>query len=182
MTTRDLVHVALFAAIVAVLGVFPPLYLAGPAVPITLQSMGVMLAGSILGARRGGLALVVFVLLVAAGLPLLSGGRGGLGVVVGPSGGYLLGYILGAFCIGYLMERSWHALNFWKAVLWNLLGGIGVVHALGIPWRAFAADLPLLEAAALSSVFIPGDVAKVMVASYVAVVVKRAYPLIAVSR
>lgn len=72
MNTRDLVLIALFAAIVVVLGFIPPITLGFIPVPITAQSMGVMLAGCILGARRGALAFLLFLLLVAIGLPVLS--------------------------------------------------------------------------------------------------------------
>jgi biotin transport system substrate-specific component len=81
MSTRDIVYIALFAAIVGALGMFPPITLPLIGVPITAQSLGVMLAGSVLGARRGGLAIVLFLVLVAIGVPLLAGGRGGFGVL-----------------------------------------------------------------------------------------------------
>ncbi|MFN7599597.1 MAG: biotin transporter BioY, partial [Cereibacter sp.] len=83
---RSLTHIALFAALIAVLGLVPQITLA-VGVPITAQSLGIMLCGTVLGARRGALAVVLFLVLVAAGLPLLSGGRGGLGVFAGPSAG-----------------------------------------------------------------------------------------------
>ena len=85
-------QVALFAAIMGALGLLPPIFLSFTPVPITLQTIGVLLAGGILGARLGAISQIVFLLLVATGLPLLSGGRGGLGVFVGPSAGYLLSY------------------------------------------------------------------------------------------
>ncbi|HEX8434993.1 biotin transporter BioY, partial [Archangium sp.] len=88
MKTRDLVHVALFAALVAALGLMPPLMLPFIPVPITAQTLGVMLAGSTLGARKAGLSLLLFQVLVLAGLPLLAGGHGGLAVLPGPTGGF----------------------------------------------------------------------------------------------
>ena len=74
---RNMTRIALFAALIAALGLIPSLTLAF-GVPITAQSMGVMLAGAILGAKRGALAVLLFMALVALGLPLLAGGRGGL--------------------------------------------------------------------------------------------------------
>jgi biotin transport system substrate-specific component len=96
LSTKDIVHIALFAALTAALGLFPPLTLPVIGVPITAQSLGVMLAGSIIGSKRGALALALFLLLVAIGLPLLAGGRGGVGVFLGPGGGFLLAWPLGA--------------------------------------------------------------------------------------
>ena len=93
MKLKKLIYVSMFATIMGVLGMMPPIFTGISPVPITLQSMGVMLAGSVLGARFGAkyaaLSQILFLLLVVAGLPLLSGGRGGIGVLVGPSAGYL---------------------------------------------------------------------------------------------
>ena len=79
-TSRDLALIATFTGVVAALGLVPALAPFGIPVPITAQSLGVMLAGAVIGARRGFLSLALFLVLVAVGLPLLSGGRGGLGV------------------------------------------------------------------------------------------------------
>jgi len=101
---QSLSMVALFAALMAVMGLIPKIDLPF-GVPITLQSLGVMLAGCLLGARRGLQAMALFLLAVAAGLPLLSGGRGGLGVFMAPSAGYLVGYAFAAGVTGALMAR-----------------------------------------------------------------------------
>ena len=87
---RSLAHIALFAALIAVLGLVPKIDLAA-GVPITAQSLGIMLCGTVLGARRGALAVLLFLGLVALGLPLLAGGRGGLGVFASPTVGFLIG-------------------------------------------------------------------------------------------
>lgn len=177
--TRNIVHVALFAALFAALGIFPPLVVPLLGVPVTAQSMGVMLAGGILGAKRGASAAGLFLLLVAAGLPLLSGGRGGLGIFAGPSGGFLIAYFAGAWVCGVLTERMWDSLNHVKSFLISVVGGIGVVYALGIPWIAIVTDLTPMQAAAGSAAFIPGDLIKAACAAAVVMTVRRAYPLIA---
>lgn len=76
----DMMHIAIFTALMAVLGFMPPLFLSFTPVPITLQTLGVMLAGSILKPKPAFLSQLVFLLLVAFGAPLLPGGRGGFGV------------------------------------------------------------------------------------------------------
>ena len=177
MTTRDMSFVALFAALTAACAVFPPLQTPLPA-PIVVQNIGVMLAGSILGAKRGSLSLLLFVVLVAVGMPILTGWRGGFGVILGPTGGFILSWIPAAFVIGWLVEKSWGRLNFWNLLLFNVIGGIVVVYVIGIPWSAVVANLGLVESAMLSAVYVPGDVAKAMVASFAALIVKRSYPLI----
>ncbi len=176
-SARDLALIASFAALVAVLGLPGSLSLFGNAVPITLQTLGVMVAGSILGWRRAFLALVVFLALVAAGLPLLAGGRGGLGVFAGPSVGYLIGWPLGAAAIGWLVERRLPAYPVWWGLLANVVGGIGVVYLIGIPLQAaITGTSSVLATAVAATVFLPGDAAKAVLATLVAAAVHRGYP------
>lgn len=106
MKTKEMVFAALFAALIGVLGMIPPIPLGFIPVPITAQTLGVMLAGSFLGKKTGSLSLILFIVLVALGLPLLSGGRGGFSALVGPSAGYILSWPVAAFCIGYATEKS----------------------------------------------------------------------------
>ena len=176
MNTKDIVYVALFAALTAALGLFPPLTIPAIGVPITAQSMGVMLAGALAGSKRGGLALVLFVLLVAIGMPLLSGGRGGFGVLLGPSGGFILSWPIAAFLIGWLLERHKGQLPIVVSMTYIAIGGVAVVYLIGIPWLAFAAELTLSQAIAGAAGFIPGDLVKVVFAALIARGVRKAYP------
>ena len=178
MKTRDLVHVALFCALLAALGLLPPLALPFFPVPITAQTLGVMLAGSTLGARKAGLVLVLFHVLVAAGLPLLAGGNGGLVVYPGPTGGYFVGWLPAALVIGALTERFWEKLTVPRAFAINVLGGIAVIYAVGIPWLAAVTGLPLAQAALGSLLFVPGDCVKAALAASAAVTLRRAWPLL----
>lgn len=174
LSTRDLVLCALFAALIAGLGMAPPIPLGFLPVPITAQSFGVMLAGALLGARRGGLAVLLFVLLIAAGLPLLAGGRGGIGVLMGPTGGFVLSFPVAAFVVGLLAERFATGVNPIRLFAACAVGGIAVVYAGGIPWLSLAAGLPLEKAALGSMAFIPGDLIKAAVAAFAAAAVRRA--------
>jgi biotin transport system substrate-specific component len=148
----------------------------GNAVPITLQTLGIMLAGSILGWTRAGLTVMVFLVLVAAGLPLLAGGRGGIALFAGPSAGYLFGYIIGAPTIGWIVEQRLPAYPIWWGGVANVAGGIGVVYAVGIPVLAWVTNVSLQVAATSALVFVPGDLFKVVIATTVASAVHRAYP------
>ena len=178
MTTRDIVFIALFAAITAVAGIFPPITLPLLSVPITAQSLGVMLAGGVLGAKRGALSIILLLVLVAIGLPLLSGGRGGLAVFFGPSAGFLAGWVVAAFVIGWLTERFWDGLSFIHAALICAFGGIVVMYLIGIPWITLSAGVPLSKAIACSIAFVPGDLVKCVIAAGVMITVKRSYPII----
>ncbi len=177
MKTRDLAYIALFAAIVAVLGTLPAVNV-GP-VPITAQTLGVMLAGAVLGARRGFLAVLLFLVLVAVGLPLLAGGRGGLAPFAGASAGYLFSWPVAAFVIGWLTERSWHRYDVLRGTLVNVLGGIVVIYAIGVPVLKAVAGLQWGDALWTgAAVFIPGDLLKAVIAAAIADQVRRSYPII----
>ena len=117
---RTLTHVALFAALMAVLGLVPPDQLWPPACRSPRNRWAIMLCGTVLGARRGALAVLLFLALVAAGLPLLSGGRGGIGVFAGPSVGFLIGFPIAAFVAGWIVERTTLPLG--------LAAGAGIRH------------------------------------------------------
>ena len=178
MNIKDLVYISLFAALMAAISLFPPLMIPVIAVPVTAQTMGVMFAGGILGAKRGAFSMILFLVLVAVGLPLLSGGRGGIAVFAGPSAGFILAWIAGAWVTGKLTERYWDNLTHVKAFLFCVAGGIGVVYLVGIPWVAAVASLPISKAAIGTAAFIPGDLVKAVVAAMVIMAVKRADPLI----
>lgn len=175
-TARDLAQIAVFAALIAALGLPGALSIGGAAVPITFQTLGVMLAGAILGARKGVLAVLLLIVLVAAGLPLLSGGRGGLSVFVGPSVGYLLGWLLGAAVIGWATARLLPRYPIAPALGWTALGGIVAIYLVGIPVFSVVTGTPIGAAALASTVFLPGDVFKVVVTVLVAKGVHRAWP------
>jgi biotin transport system substrate-specific component len=173
---RDITRIAVFAAILAVLGIPGAIPVFGGAVPITAQTLGVMLAGAILGSWRGAAAVAVFEVLVLVGLPLLSGGRGGIAVFAGPSVGYLVGWIIGAFVIGLIARAGNGKPSWWRTALGCFVGGIVVVYALGIPLQSLITGLPLAQTALSSAVFVPGDIVKVVVATIVTLALWRAYP------
>lgn len=174
LEAADIARIAVFAALIAVLGL--PGSINVGAVPITAQTLGVMLAGAVLGARRGAIAVVVVLVLVAIGLPLLSGGRGGLGVFVAPSAGYLLGWIVGAFVVGLIVRRGASRPTWWRVALGSIVGGILVVYLFGIPIQSALTGLPLGETIITSLIFIPGDLIKAALTVLITMSLWRAYP------
>lgn len=183
MTTRDLVLTALFAAIIVFLGIIPPITIGFIPVPITAQSMGVMLAGCIIGAKRGAAAYLLVVLMVAIGLPVLSGGRGGLALLAGPTAGYIAGWVVGTYLTGLIAERlvresqtgTRQMIGFAIA---SVVGGIGVVYLLGNVWLAFQTGIGLDKAFIGSLAFIPGDLIKAGIATLAARSIIVGYPLL----
>lgn len=179
--TRDIARIAVFAAIIAALGLMAPIPVPG-LVPITAQTLGVILAGMVLGAWRGAAAVLVFELLVLIGLPLLSGGFGGPASFVGPASGYLIGWIPGAFVTGLVAHSGRGSLSWWRVALGGLVGGVLVVYAIGIPVQALVTGLPLGAAALTSVAFVPGDLIKITLATILTVTLWKAYPPVFGSR
>ena len=172
---RDAAHIALFAAMIAALGLVPQITLAF-GVPITAQTLGVMLAGAVLGARRGAMAAGVFILLVALGLPLLAGGRGGLGVFASPTAGFALGFPVAAFATGLFVERMRLRPAGLAAGLGAVFGGIAVLYLMGAAGLALVSGKPLGQAFALVSVFIPGDLLKAAICGMLVQAIARVRP------
>ncbi|MCC5987843.1 MAG: biotin transporter BioY [Pararhodobacter sp.] len=178
---RSVALIALFAALIAVLGLFPSFMLI-TGVPISAQSLGVMLAGTVLGARRGALAVLLFLLLVALGLPLLAGGRGGLGVFVGPTAGFLFGFPVAAFVAGWITAR-WRGVDLSIAAgAGALLGGVVVLYAFGVGGMMVFAGLTPLQAITALGAFIPGDIIKAVVAGLITRAIWQARPGAVLSR
>ena len=103
-------------------------------VPITGQTFAVLLTGAALGARRGAAAMGLYVLEGLVGLPVFAGGATGLARLLGPTGGYLLGYIAAAYLTGTLAERGWDRTIRWAAAA--MAAGNVVVYLFGLPWLA----------------------------------------------
>ncbi|MDE1159534.1 MAG: biotin transporter BioY [Neorhizobium sp.] len=183
MSTRDLVLSALFAAIIIALGLLPPIMLGFVPVPITAQSLGVMLAGVVLGARRGTIAVLLVLVVAAIGLPVLSGGRGGLAVFAAPTTGYLIGWVFAALVTGLLSEKLVNrdqmaiaqTVGFFIAAV---AGGVIVLYACGISYLAVVTGLGFQKAFFGSMAFIPGDVIKAVVAALAGRAVMVGYPLL----
>lgn len=172
MAARDIARIAAFAALTAGMGLIGAISVGG-AVPITLQTLGVMLAGTVLGPWRGAASMGLLLLGVALGLPLLAGGRGGIGVFMSPTAGYLIGWVVAPIVIGLIVGSRpvW-----WRVLLGSIVGGILVVYLFGIPVQAWMTDLSIGETIVTSMVFLPGDLLKVAIATLVTMGLYRAYP------
>ena len=172
---RDYPRIAIFVGLIAALGLMPAIFII-PGVPVTAQTLGVMLAAAVLGKYRGTLAVLLFEVLTLAGLPLLAGGRGGAAAFVGPTAGYLIGWLIGAWVIGLVMESLPKLPLALSALLAFVLGGIVAIYVPGILWFAYSQHAPLLAVAQGNLVFLVGDAAKIVVAVLVLLGIKASYP------
>ena len=181
LNVATMTRVALMAAVTAVAAqITIPLPLSP--VPFTLQVPAVVLSGLLLGSRYGALAQAIYVLVGAVGVPVFAGFRGGLGVVFGPTGGYLLSYPLAAAVAGlaaYAVARSARRRALTSSFLWGV-AALAVIYAIGATWLSVATDLPPAVAVAQGVLpFVVFDLVKVVLAALVAV---GAAPAIAASR
>ena len=175
---KDLRH-TVFAALMAAL-IIAGSYMAIPIgpVPITLQSMFVLLAGLLLGKFWGSMALAVYLIAGAAGLPVFAHGKGGLAVLFGPTGGFLFSFLLAAFITGMISEKSMRlfAGNRIKIIVFDvvaLIFGSIVIFALGVPWFKFITGHPWEQSLGWTLYpFIPGAIIKLIAAAAIAQLVR----------
>lgn len=163
--THKLVLCALFTALCAVLSqIAIPI---GP-VPISLATFAVFLTGAVLGAKYGALCLAVYAALGAAGAPVFAMFRAGVGALAGPTGGYILGYIPAA-CVTGLITEKWNKGNKTHMYYAAMLSGMLAYYLLGTAWYMFSTNTALTAALAICVFpFIPGDIAKIAVATVLA--------------
>lgn len=174
--TYKMILVALFAALIAV-GAF--IRIPVPLVPFTMQTFFIVLAGMLLGKDLGAASALVYLLIGLAGIPVFTQG-GGIGYVLKPSFGYLIGFVAGAFVTGAIARKAGHP-SFWRLLIAALLGLIAV-YVLGTTYFYFLSNYYLGNQVSVWTavlycflVFVPGDLAKSVVAALIA---KRIIPML----
>ena len=176
--TKMMILAALFAALIAVCSqIVIPL----APVPINLASLAVFLAAGFLGTKYGTISTIVYVLLGVVGVPVFAGFKGGPGVIVGPTGGYIIGYIVAAFVCGIMLERLCERKGggyTYPRIAVSLAAGLFFCYLLGTAWFFVISGWTIGKILmACVIVFLPGDALKIALAS---ILIKKARP--AVSR
>ncbi|MGO3146780.1 MAG: biotin transporter BioY [Leucobacter sp.] len=180
----DLALIASFSALIAVCALLPAIPIGG-LVPITLQTFGVMLAGAVLGARRGLLAVLLYLAVGAIGLPVFSGGAAGLAPFFGPTVGYLVAFPFAACLTGFIVERLPRkrvATSIPLIFAAGFVSSLIFIHPLGALGLAWRADMGIGEAFLFDLAFIPGDIVKNILMGIVATSVHRAFPALLSAR
>ncbi|MBM7647798.1 biotin transport system substrate-specific component [Bacillus ectoiniformans] len=159
---------AIFAAIIGILAqVTIPL----PLVPITGQTLAVGLAATILGSRYGALSAFVYMMIGAVGVPVFSGMSGGMGVIFGPTGGYIISFILSAFVIGLYLEKT--SFTVAQAFAANVIG-MFINLGFGTAWLKVFADLTWTQAFAGGfAPFIIGGLIKAFIAAWIGILARK---------
>ncbi|MEH3034296.1 MAG: biotin transporter BioY [Aeromicrobium erythreum] len=178
-SATDLALVAAFAALIGALAYVGAIPVGGTGVPITLQTLGVGLAGALLGPWRGFAAVALYLALGAIGLPVFAEHSSGVGVFTGISGGYLIAFPFAALLIGLLVKHVAGDRGKTRALVLfacTFAGSLLVVHPLGIAGMKLHQDVSWATAAGWDAPFWVGDVLKCTVVALVAAEVHRAFP------
>ncbi|MEW6663450.1 MAG: biotin transporter BioY [Bacillota bacterium] len=171
MKLRSLILVSLFAAVTSVLAQVSIPVPFSP-VPITGQTFAVFLAGAILGSRLGAMSILVYMLLGAIGLPVFAQAKAGIGVIVGYTGGYLFGFVAGAYILGKIVEGHSQA-GYWR-ILAGMVACLVIVYTLGAIQLALVLGWPMQKAVMIGVVpYLPLDGLKMALAAGVALSVRR---------
>lgn len=162
---KDMMYCSIFAALIGVLA-YVVIPLPFSPVLVTGQTLAIMLAGLMLGPIQSFVSVLVFILIGIAGIPVFSGGRAGIGVLAGASGGYIIGFLVGAVIISLLSRKT---KSNWRLGGSAIIGGIIVVYLFGVPWMSFVTGMGMKEALIAGVLpFIPGDLVKVVAATLLA--------------
>jgi len=156
---------AIFAAITSILA-FITLPLPFSPVPVTGQTLGIMLSGLLLGPKWGAVSQLIYLGLGAMGLPVFAGGGSGFGYLLGPTGGYLWGFIVGTYITGSIVWSSRPAMSdSLRAVVALLAGSIGAVYVLGLSQLTVVTGISFVNAISIAALpFLPGDAFKMVAA------------------
>ncbi|KAB2329816.1 biotin transporter BioY [Bacillus mesophilum] len=165
---RSMIVTALFAAVI---GVMAQMVIPIPPVPITGQTLAIGLAATILGAKYGTFSVLLYLMIGAAGVPVFAEFSGGLSTIVGPTGGYLIGFIPAVFIMGFYMEKT--AFTFLHAMIANTIGML-IALIFGTVWLKIAADMSWLAAIAGGiTPFIIVGLIKAALAAWIGVLVRK---------
>ncbi|WP_084072918.1 biotin transporter BioY [Demequina sp. NBRC 110052] len=176
-TGANIALVTVFAALIAASTLVPAFELA-VGVPLSLQTFAVVLAGACLGPWRGASAVLLYLIVGTAGAPIFAGHVGGLGVWAGTTGGFLAGFVAGAFVTGWIARSARRAgrLGLPALLIACAVGSLIVINVIGWGWIGVRFGVAPRDVLVAMLPFVPGDIIKVVVAAFTAAAVHRAYP------
>ncbi|ANZ57614.1 biotin transporter BioY [Fructilactobacillus lindneri] len=173
MKTKEIAYCGMMVAIIAVLGLIPPIAVPIIPVPISFQTMGIMLSGCLLGKKLGTISVVIFLLLVAVGMPILAGFRGGMAVFAGPTVGFLVSWPFCTYLIGSLVQLNHTKHQLMGYIIANLIGGMLLMNLMGGIGLTLVTHISLGKALWSCLIFFPGDIVKAVIVAIVAWRVKQ---------
>lgn len=157
-------HIALIALGALVVALTAQIYIPTTPVPFTGQTFGVLVVGGALGFRRGAAALLLYVAIGLLGVPVFAEGGAGREVLLGATGGYLIGFVAAAAVVGRLAELGWDRRL--AGAIAMMLVGTAIIYALGVPWLKVATGMPWADAVSVGMTkFLVWDAAKLAIAA-----------------
>ncbi|MEA1975858.1 MAG: biotin transporter BioY [Bacillota bacterium] len=169
-----MIKIALLAALVST---FSYITIPIPPIPFTAQTLGVMLVGLLLSPIDAIISISIFILLGTIGIPVFSGGSSGIGILFGPTGGYIFGFLL---CAAFISYFKGDGKNLKRNLIVTLIGGIGIVYLVGVPWLAHSLNMNIAKAIQVGAIpFLIGDIIKIILASIIGVKVNKSLRQIA---
>ena len=171
MKRNQLQLLILTAIFTAIIGILAQIIIPLPLIPITGQTLAIGLTATILGARYGTLSTLLYIAIGAIGIPVFAGMQGGIGTIVGPTGGYLIGFIPTAYFIGWYMKKT--PLHVIHGFIANTIGMV-ITLAFGMIWLKLSASLSWTVAFSTGVLpFLVGGIVKAILAAYLGVTVKK---------
>ena len=165
IATNKITKIAIFLVLIIISGMIAiPVPAIG--VPFVLQNMLIMMAGGFLGKKYGTLTVGIFLLASLLGLPFLSGGRGGVGLLFSPGSGFLLGFLLCPLTISLLLEKL-GTRNLWCIIIAYIIGGAVLIDLMGSISLAYYSHTSWLTGIAMASIYLPIDLVKAVLASVI---------------
>ena len=167
-TTYQMVIIGVMAAVICILG---PLAIPIGPVPISFTNLAIFIALYALGMRKGTISLLIYIFIGFIGIPVFSGFTGGPGKLLGPTGGYIIGFIFMAIISGFFIDRF---LDKWYLCFAGMTLGAALCYLLGTVWLAYQANMTAGAALAAGVIpFIPGDLAKIILVVIVGPQIRR---------
>lgn len=154
--------IGVMAAVICILG---PLSIPIGVVPISFTNLAIYLALYTLGIKKGTISYLIYMLIGFVGVPVFSGFTGGPSKLLGPTGGYIIGFIFMALIAGFFIDKFFDK---WYLCFLGMVFGTAICYAFGTAWLSYQAHLPANAALAVGVIpFIPGDLTKILIAAFV---------------
>ena len=170
MKQNHLYTLVLTALMTAVICVLAPISLPVGPVPVSLATFAILLTAYLLGWKRGTVSVLIYILLGAIGLPVFSAYGAGIGKIVGPTGGYIIGYLPLAMITGWSADRYDDQI---RAALGMSIGTV-ILYTLGTAWLAYQLQITFSETLAAGVIpFLPGDLAKIIITAVLGPILKK---------
>lgn len=169
---RNLTLEAVFLALLIVFAMVPGMTLGFLPVSVVVQNLGVMLISLILGARRGTAVMAVFIIMIALGLPVLTGGHGGLAVLVGPTAGYIWAWLFQPLAFA-MLSKFWPSKKgqkrpgIYQSFVLIFIIDLVLVYGMGSAWLSLTAHSDFMKTYLANMIFVPGDLVKVTLATII---------------